>query len=248
MTQPRAQVNNDIYSELGARWYHASDDPVALLRAESTLRNPWIADELARRFAGRPCDVLDVGCGGGFLANDLARRGHRVVGIDLSAESLAVARAHDATASVTYREGDATAPDFPETSFDCVCALDLLEHVESPEAVVAAAARLLRPGGLFFFHTFDRSWLSWLIVIKGVEWFVKNTPANMHVLRYFIKPAELSAQCRRQGLETVEVRGVRPRIDRAFFAMLLTRTVPPALRFVFVRSLRVGYTGFARKV
>jgi 2-polyprenyl-6-hydroxyphenyl methylase / 3-demethylubiquinone-9 3-methyltransferase len=243
----RARINNDIYRELGARWYHASDDPVALLRAEATLRNPWIAQELGRRFGARPCDVLDVGCGGGFLANDLATRGHRVTGIDLSPESLAIAREHDETGTVNYREGDAAAPDFAPASFDCVCALDLLEHVESPEAVVAGAARMLRPGGIFFFHTFDRNWLSWLVVIKGVEWFVKNTPTNMHILRYFIKPSELRAMCERQGLEPVEIRGVRPRVDRAFFQMLRTRTVSPAFRFVFGRSLRVGYTGFARK-
>lgn len=244
------RVNNDIYRELGARWYHAEDDPVALLRAEAALRNPWIDAELARAFGPGPRDVLDVGCGAGFLANDLAARGHRVVGIDLSLEALEVARAHDRTGTVDYREGDAAAPDLPAARFDCVCALDLLEHVEVPEDVVAGAARVLRPGGLFFFHTFDRSWLSWLVVIKGVEWFVKNTPAHMHVLRYFIRPAELRAMCRRHGLEPVEIRGVSPRIDRAFFQMLRTRTVPPAFRFVFGRSgrsPRTGYAGFARK-
>jgi 2-polyprenyl-6-hydroxyphenyl methylase/3-demethylubiquinone-9 3-methyltransferase len=241
------QVNNEVYGGLGARWYEASDDPIALLRAEAALRNPWIAGELERAFGPGPHDVLDVGCGAGFLANDLAARGHRVVGVDLSSESLEVARAHDRTGTVAYRLGDAAARDLPASSFDCVCALDLLEHVEAPEDVVAGAARVLRPGGLFFFHTFDRTFLSWLVVIKGVEWFVKNTPPRMHVLRYFIRPGELLAMCRRHGLECADLRGVRPRIDRAFFEMLRTRSVPREFRFVFCRSLRTGYSGYVRK-
>jgi 2-polyprenyl-6-hydroxyphenyl methylase / 3-demethylubiquinone-9 3-methyltransferase len=236
-------VNNAIYAELGNRWYDASDDPVALLRAEAGLRNPWIVDQIGPE----PCSVLDMGCGAGYLANELAGRGHRVTGIDLAAQALEVAAAHDATETVAYRIGDATALDFPSASFDAVCATDILEHVEEPARVVAEAARLLRPGGKFFFHTFNRTRVAWLIVIKGVEWFVKNTPRDMHILRLFIKPAELAAMCRAHGLEPVILRGLRPRVDRAFFRMLATGRVGRDFRFVFTDSLRTGYTGFARR-
>ncbi|HEX4335136.1 MAG TPA: bifunctional 2-polyprenyl-6-hydroxyphenol methylase/3-demethylubiquinol 3-O-methyltransferase UbiG [Polyangiaceae bacterium] len=240
-------VNNAIYSALGDRWYDADDDPVALLRAESRFRNPWIGGELARAFPGRPCAVLDVGCGAGFLTNHLAKDGHRVTGVDMSEESLHVARSRDDTGNVQYRRADALALPFAPATFDVVCALDVLEHVEDPAHLVAEAARVLSPGGLFFFHTFDRNALSWLVIIKGVEWFVKNTPRDLHVLRLFVTPEELTAACRREGLAVTELFGSRPRIDRAFFTLLRSGRVPHDFSFTRTRSTRLAYTGFARK-
>jgi 2-polyprenyl-6-hydroxyphenyl methylase/3-demethylubiquinone-9 3-methyltransferase len=193
------------------------------------------------------CTVLDVGCGGGFLTNYLAELGHRVTGLDEAADSLAVAAQHDHAGAVTYDRGDALKLPYADASFDVVCAMDFLEHVEDPERAVSEAARVLKPSGLFFFHTFNRNFLSWLIVIKGVEWFVKNTPADMHVLHLFLKPEEVAAMCERQNLKTKEVRGSRPKLGRAFFAMLFTREVPADFGFTFTGSTKLGYTGYARK-
>ncbi|HEY2370840.1 MAG TPA: hypothetical protein VGH87_30815, partial [Polyangiaceae bacterium] len=109
------------------------------------------------------------------------------------------------------------------------------------------AARVLRPGGLFFFHTFNRNFLSWLVVIKGVEWFVQNTPRDMHVLRLFVKPSELAAMCNAQSLDVVELVGSRPRMSSAFFEMLATGIVPPSFEFAFTRNLWMGYSGMAMK-
>lgn len=241
------RVNNAIYRELAERWYGACDDPVALLRAEARLRDPWIDACIARELGPGGRAVLDVGCGAGFLANDLARRSHRVTGLDAAQESLAVAAAHDATGRVRYEPGDARALPYADASFDAVCAMDLLEHVEEPARVVAEAARVLVPGGLFFFHTFDRSLLAWLVVIKGVEWFVRNTPRDLHVLRLFIRPAELAAMCRAHQLEPIEVRGSRPRFGWPLIRMLWTGVVSEDFAFCFTRSRRLGYTGYARK-
>lgn len=240
-------MNNRVYETLGSRWYEADDDPIALLRAESRHRNPWVHESMERTF-GRTCDVLDVGCGGGFLANYLADRGHRVSGLDLSKEALAVAAAHDRTGTVHYVRGDAESLPYVAEAFDAVAAMDFLEHVENPERIVAEVARVLAPGGLFFFHTFNRNWLAWLVIIKGVEWFVRNTPANLHVLRLFRKPDELGKMFAAHGLEIAELRGSRPKLGAAFFRMLLTGRVSDAFAFTFTSSTMLAYTGVARRV
>ena len=245
---PIVPVNNDIYRTLGDRWYEASDDPVALLRAESRLRNPWVAQEIADAFGGRPCAVLDVGCGAGFLSNSLAAAGHQVTGLDASADALRIAEEHDATKSVRYQQGDALHLPYPSGSFNVVCAMDFLEHVENPRQAIAEAARVLSPSGLFFFHTFNRNFISWLIVIKGVSWFVRNTPQDLHVLRLFLKPEEVRAACTEHGLSSLELRGVRPKLGLPFWRMLLTRRVPADFSFAFTPSTRLGYSGLARKV
>ncbi|MCS7078553.1 MAG: bifunctional 2-polyprenyl-6-hydroxyphenol methylase/3-demethylubiquinol 3-O-methyltransferase UbiG [Chloracidobacterium sp.] len=239
-------VNNALYDALGERWYTAQDDPVALLRAEGQLRNPWIAAEIAAH-CGEGVAVLDIGCGGGFLSNELARAGFVVTGLDQSAASLAVARDHDETGSVRYEVGDARALPYPDRAFSAVCAMDFLEHVEDPAAVIREAARVLRPGGLFFASTFNRNWLSWLMVVKGVEWFVRNTPPRMHLLRLFITPAEMKRYCMAAGLGNVSFRGIRPRFTRAFWRMLRTRVVPPDFAFTFTSALTTGYLVRAEK-
>jgi 2-polyprenyl-6-hydroxyphenyl methylase/3-demethylubiquinone-9 3-methyltransferase len=241
-------VNNAIYDELGERWYHAHDDPVALLRAESRLRNPWVAEQIERAFGPGPQRVLDVGCGGGFLSNYLAERGHRVTGLDAAARPLEVARAHDETRSAHYEQGDARALPYADSCFDVVCAMDFLEHVEDPARVISEVARVLVPSGLFLFHTFNRNWLAWLVVIKGVEWFVKNTPRDMHVLHLFMTPEEVAATCRSHGLTPIGFVGSRPCIDRAFFRMLATGNVPASFSFKHTRSTQIAFTGAARKL
>jgi 2-polyprenyl-6-hydroxyphenyl methylase/3-demethylubiquinone-9 3-methyltransferase len=244
----RDPVNNAVYDELGERWYDADDDPVALLRAESASRTPWIVSEIETRLSRMPVRVLDMGCGGGFLSNALALAGHEVTGVDSSTSSLDVAARHDGTRRVRYTLCDARRLPFEGGSFDVVCAMDFLEHVDEPRGVIAEAARVLAPGGLFFFHTFNRSLLAWLVVIKGVEWFVKNTPKDLHVLRLFLKPDEVCAMCAAHDLSVQTLRGLEPVLfSRAFLRLLGTRTVPRDFEFRFTRSTRIAYTGVAAK-
>lgn len=236
-------VNNDFYEELGDKWIEASDHPIALLRAENRIRNPWIAGKLPSS-----AKVLDMGCGAGFLTHDLVKLGHEVAGVDLSEESLKIARHHDPSGSIYYLRADVTAVPWEDCSFDAVCAMDLLEHVENPQAVIQEASRLLKPGGLFFFHTFNRTFLSWLVVIKGVEWCVKNTPQDMHLHRLFIKPEELNQMCKEHKLQIEEIRGLNVKFTSlAFWQMVFSRNVPENLEFEFTDSLKTGYSGFARK-
>lgn len=243
----RRAVNNRIYEALGSRWYDADDDPIALLRAESRLRNPWVASQIEIAFGINPCRVLDIGCGAGFLSNYLATRGHHVTGLDASRESLREAGLHTAGNRVQYDEGDALALPYAEGTFDVVCAMDFLEHVQDPARVIAEAARVLRPSGLFFFHTFNRNWLSWLVVIKGVEWFVKNTPPDLHVLHLFLTPGEVRAMCAGHGLQTLHTMGSRPKFNSRFWTLLRTGSVPKDFEFVHSTSTRLGFTGVAQK-
>jgi 2-polyprenyl-6-hydroxyphenyl methylase/3-demethylubiquinone-9 3-methyltransferase len=242
------EVNNRLYHALGERWYTAKDDPVALLRAESRSRNQWIVHEVRQAFSAGRIHVLDVGCGAGFLSNDLARQGFAVTGLDASASSLEVARQYDETHTVTYEPGDAYHLPYAAESFEVACAMDFLEHVEEPESIVKEISRVLKPHGLFFFHTFNRNWLAWLIIIKGVEWFVRNTPRDLHVLKRFIKPCELRAMCAASGLQVQALQGFAPKINqRAFWHMLRTGIVEDAFAFAFTKSTLTGYAGMAVK-
>ena len=244
-------INNAIYNELGERWYEAHDDPVALLRAEARLRNGWVVDTLASRLGAPHGDhrprLLDIGCGAGFLSNPLAQAGYEVDAVDLSAQSLAVAARHDAAHSVRYRQADAYDLPFASASFDAVCAMDFLEHVQEPQRVVAQAARVLKPGGLFFYYTFNRNPVAGLFAIKGIEWFVRNTPRRMHRYRLFIRPGEMRRMCEDQGLAVREVKGARPVFSGAFWKLLWTGVVPAGFRFTWTASTLVSYAGFAQK-
>ena len=241
------RVNNAFYEDLDDGWYENDVHPIALLRAENQARNPWILQQIKQRL-GASQDILDIGCGAGFLTNILALEGHRVTGIDLSARSLEIAKKRDATKQVCYRQLDALALPFPDCSFDVVCAMDFLEHIDMPERIIHNAARLLRPNGLFFFHTFNRNLLSYFLVIKGVEWCIPNTPSNMHVYSYFIKPSELKNWCEQSGLKVLKLCGLSPRMaSRAFWKMIFTRKINSDLEFCFTSSLKTGYIGIANR-
>ena len=192
--------------------------------------------------------VLDIGCGGGFLANDLAARGFQVVGIDASVESLRIAQERDETRSVQYQVEDAYQVSFDANTFDVVCAMDFLEHVQYPDQVILEASRVLKPGGCFFFHTFNRNLISGLLAIRCVEWFVKNTPKDLHLLRYFIKPSEIVTACKAAGMNVIEMRGVTPQLfSWSVLKGLVTGRVPKDFKFRFSSSLFIGYCGFAKK-
>jgi len=246
VTKP-SQVNNAIYHQLGERWYTAQDDPIALLRAESRGRNPWIGRHIRQAFSSGEAKVLDIGCGAGFLSNYLAEAGVTVIGLDVAAESLMIARRYDATDRASYVMGDAHHLPYADGVFQAACAMDFLEHVDEPEGIVAEAARVLQPGGLFFFATFNRNFVSWLFGIKGVEWFVRNTPPRLHELSHFIKPSELRTMCEESGLRVNELHGYVPRFDRAFWHLLLTGVVADDFTFQFVRNTLTGYIGVAVK-
>ncbi|WP_413577935.1 bifunctional 2-polyprenyl-6-hydroxyphenol methylase/3-demethylubiquinol 3-O-methyltransferase UbiG [Bdellovibrio sp. HCB290] len=240
-------INNKAYDQLAERWYEAQDDPIALLRNQHKLEMPWILEAIQKHI-GPSAQILDMGCGGGFLSNDLAAAGHHVAGIDLSDSSLKVAESRDHTHSVKYQVGDVYQVPFPDQSFDVACAMDLLEHVSEPQRVLAEASRILRPGGLFFFNTFNKNQLANLVVIKSMEWFVKNTPDDYHVYSLFIKPKHLVEWMKAQDLNNAEIRGIRPVfLQKGIWSLLRTGEVPKDFKFTFSKSPLIAYTGYARK-
>lgn len=242
------EVNNAFYDELGDGWYQADDHPIALLRKENECRASWVLEKIENHFS-KSVTVLDIGCGGGFLSNDLALQGHKVTGIDLSESSLEAAKRYDKTKSVQYLRGDACALPFQESSFDVVCAMDILEHIQNPELLIHEASRVLRPDGLFFFHTFNRTWLSYLMAVKGLEWVIKNAPSHIHVYDLFIKPKKLIEICEEEHLHVQAIVGLNPNMKKwAFWKMLLTRKVPKDFQFCFSKNLMVGYVGVASKI
>lgn len=243
-------INNAIYHGLGERWYQAEDDPVALLRAESRWRNPWLVQCLEQEWPGREKSefkILDVACGGGFLSNYLAKAGYSVTGIDAAEDAISVARNYDQTENVDYQLADAGKLPFESNSFDVVTMMDFLEHVTDPSLPLAEAKRVLRPGGLIFFHTFNRTKIAKWVAIDAVEKFVKNTPKDLHVIDMFIKPRELCDILRNLGFQIEDLFGLRPRIFQwALWRILWTGSVRNDFAFCRSRSLGIGYTGYGR--
>lgn len=155
--------------------------------------------------------VLDVGCGGGLLAEGLAARGATVVAIDLAEKNLDIAREHAARSAlpIDYRcvSAESIAEEMP-ARFDVVTCLEMLEHVPDPSSIVRACARALRPGGIAVFSTINRNAKSFAFAIVGAEYLLGLVPRGTHEYLKLIKPAELAAWCRAEGLEISDLTGL----------------------------------------
>ncbi len=195
------------FSELAHRRWDPESE-FAPLHQINPLRLEWIHTLAA--LSGK--QVLDVGCGGGILADAMARKGAQVLGIDLASKSLKVAQLHAleaGTQGVQYREvsAEALAAERPE-SFDVVTCMEMLEHVPDPASVVQACARLVKPGGWVFFSTLNRNPKSFLFAIVGAEYVLKLLPRGTHEYARMIKPSELGQWARDAGLDLQGFRGM----------------------------------------
>ena len=195
------------FEALASRWWDPQGE-FKPLHQLNPLRLQWI-DTLSQGLANKR--VLDVGCGGGILAESMAARGARVTGIDMGKEPLQVARLHalESGVELSYRQltVEALADELPG-SFDVVTCMEMLEHVPDPASVVAACARLVRPGGQLFFSTINRTAKSWLLMIAGAEYLLQMVPKGTHQHDRFIQPAELSRYAERAGLRLCQMKGV----------------------------------------
>jgi 2-polyprenyl-6-hydroxyphenyl methylase/3-demethylubiquinone-9 3-methyltransferase len=199
-----AELNK--FAELAHKWWDTESE-FKPLHAINPLRLGFIDQHAS--IAGKA--VLDVGCGGGILAESMARIGAQVTGIDLAEQSLQVAKLHglESGVKVDYRlvPVEALAEEAP-ASFDVVTCMEMLEHVPSPQSVVAACARLVKPGGWVFFSTLSRNPRAYLQAVIGAEYLLGLLPRGTHDYARFIKPSELARLARGQGLELVALKGM----------------------------------------
>lgn len=196
------------FSELAHRWWDPESE-FRPLHQINPLRLDWI-DGLVG-LSGKT--VLDVGCGGGILAESMARRAAGVTGIDLAARPLGVARLHaleSGVANLEYREiaAEALAAERP-AAFDVVTCMEMLEHVPDPASSVRACAALVKPGGWVFFSTLNRNPKSFLFAIVGAEYVLGLLPKGTHEYARFIRPSELARQAREAGLDLHGMRGMQ---------------------------------------
>ena len=195
------------FSELAHRWWDPESE-FRPLHQINPLRLGWI-DALVGLSGKR---VLDVGCGGGILADAMARQGADVLGIDLSVKALKVAQLHALEAStprVEYREisTEDLAAEQPG-SFDVVTCMEMLEHVPDPASIVQACSILVKPGGWVFFSTLNRNPKSFLFAIVGAEYVLNLLPKGTHEYARFIRPSELASYARAAGLELQQTKGM----------------------------------------
>lgn len=237
------EIDNEVYNRLGETWWD-ENNPLNMLHGSMTPgRFSYFRDALAQ--LGRDPDgllALDIGCGGGFLAEEFARLGCQVVGIDPSPVSIETARRHAAETGldIEYQLGSGEQLPVEDASFDLAYCCDVLEHVSDLDRVIAETARVLKPGGVYLFDTINRTLASKFLAIKVMqEWRVTriiDTP--LHVWDMFIKPAELTAVLRKHGLHLGEIVGLGPR----------TAKPKALLGFVSAKQGRISYGELSRRL
>ncbi len=194
------------FEALASRWWDQNSE-FRPLHQINPLRLDYI--DLRCGLAGKR--VLDIGCGGGILSESMARRGADVTGIDMGEAPLAVARLHglETGVEVNYEQvtAEQMASDQP-ASFDVVTCMEMLEHVPDPAQVIAACAKLVKPGGHVFLSTINRNPQAWLFAIAGAEYLLNMLPKGTHDFKKFIRPHELTSYCRKAGLNVQHATGL----------------------------------------
>jgi 2-polyprenyl-6-hydroxyphenyl methylase/3-demethylubiquinone-9 3-methyltransferase len=255
------QIDNEVYDREGEGWWD-EDNPLNLLHGSLTPGRFAYFRDVLDRLGVEPVGLraLDIGCGGGFLAEEFARLGCRVVGVDPSSVSIDTARGHarDNCLDIDYRVGTGERLPVPDGGFDLAYCCDVLEHVSDLDAVLSETARALRPEGVFLFDTINRTLASRLLVIKVMqEWRqTRLIDAAVHEWTMFIKPRELANGLGRAGLRIVEVVGLGPRANKLEVLVNFIRANRGTISYGElsrrldagrIRRTNLSYMGFATK-
>jgi 2-polyprenyl-6-hydroxyphenyl methylase / 3-demethylubiquinone-9 3-methyltransferase len=254
-------VDNEIYNRPGDIWWDEHQPLSAIRTAINPARLEYftrVLAELGVDLAGKT--VIDIGCGGGLFAEEFARLGAHVIGVDPSAASLNTARSHAAAMglSIDYRDGTGEHLPLDDARVDIACCVDVLEHVDDLDTVIAETARVLRPGGVYVFDTINRTRLSRFVMIKLLqEWRLTAwMPPNLHAWEQFITPQELRVALQRHQLRGHDVVGIGPGVKALQLIRLLWQLRRGKIshvefgrraRFVVTRDVRISYAGYATK-
>ena len=197
------------FSALAPQWWDTAG-PMRELHRMNPLRTSWVTRRVRAGLGEGALPVLDLGCGGGIATEAFARAGLAMTGVDGSADAIGVARAHAEAAglAIAYRAGLAEDLLAESVRFAAVTALEIIEHVPDQAAFLVTLAGLLRPDGMLFVSTLNRTWRSLALAKVGAEYVARLLPAGTHDWRKFVKPEELGAMGRAAGLRLVDVAGM----------------------------------------
>ena len=214
---PLTPLKSPAFTALAEDWWRP-DGRLKPLHELNPLRIAYIRDTLCVQLGRDPLRprplaglrIADIGCGGGILTEPLARLGAEMVGLDAGAENIEAAKRHAMSADLTidYRQGTAEALAAEAEQFDAVLAMEIVEHVADVEVFLAALAGMLRPQGTLFMSTLNRTAKSFALAIIGAEYILGWVPRGTHSWRKFLRPAELAAALRRQGVSVQGTTGI----------------------------------------
>jgi 2-polyprenyl-6-hydroxyphenyl methylase/3-demethylubiquinone-9 3-methyltransferase len=253
-------VDNEIYNTPADIWW-SDDQPMSVIRTALNPARLGYLTEVLGRLGVDPAGktLADIGCGGGLFAEELARLGANVIGVDPSAPSLETARAHAEAAglAIEYRLGRGEMLPLQDSSVDLACCVDVLEHVSDVSAVLRETARILKPGGIYLYDTINRTPLARLMIKLSQDWSPTAwAPRDMHHYSQFITPAELHALLEASGLSGAGYTGMSPSPGPVRIYQLLRQVrtgkisyaeFGRGLRFVLTKDTRVSYIGHAIK-
>ncbi len=197
------------FGALAPQWWD-EQGPMRELHRMNPLRTGWVAARVRARLGDGILPVLDLGCGGGIATESLARAGFEMTGVDGSQDAIGVARTHAASAglAIEYRTGLAEDVLAEGRRFAAVTALEIIEHVPDQSAFINTLARLLRPDGMLFVSTLNRTWRSLAVAKVGAEYVARLLPAGTHDWRRFVQPEELATMGRAAGLRLADMSGM----------------------------------------